>query len=63
MINKDFNDLSLGEKFQLQKIMKKKRGGQELLPNEQELYNRFSEEFTESEKKSNQNGLLLFYFW
>ncbi len=50
MINKDFNELSMGEKFELQKIMKKKRGGKELVPNEQALYDRFSEEFSAAEK-------------
>ncbi|MCP3922026.1 MAG: hypothetical protein GY714_05500 [Desulfobacterales bacterium] len=50
MIDKDFKELSMGEKFQLQKIMKKKRKGEELLQSEQALYNRFSEEFTAAEK-------------
>ncbi len=50
MINKDFKELSMGEKFQLQKIMRKKRKGKELMPSEQELYDRFSEEFTAAEK-------------
>lgn len=50
MIDKNFNELSMGEKFQLQKIMKKKRVGQELTENEQALYDRFSENFVAAEK-------------
>ncbi len=50
MLNKDFDTLSMGEKFQLQRIMKKQRGGKELDPIEQALYDRFSEEFVAAEK-------------
>lgn len=50
MINKQFNELSMSEKMQLQKLMKKKKNGEELNFDEQELYDRFSEEFTQAEK-------------
>ncbi len=50
MLNKKFEELSMGEKFQLQKMMKKKRAGQELTPDENLLYERFSEDFMAAEK-------------
>ncbi len=50
MIEKEFDALSMGEKFQLQKIMKKKRNGEKLAQSEQALYERFSEEFAAAEK-------------
>ncbi len=50
MIDKQFDELSVGEKYQLQKIMKKKSTNEKLTPDELALYERFSEEFIKAEK-------------
>lgn len=45
MLNKTFDDLSMKEKFELQKIMKKKRNNDVLNADEEALYDKFSENF------------------
>lgn len=52
MINKKFDELSTAEKFQIQKIMKKKRKNEGLDSYEQSIYDRFSEEFSIREKRA-----------
>lgn len=50
MLNKAFVDLSMQEKFQLQKIMKAKRAGAEPSPDDAALYERFPGDFAAAEK-------------
>jgi hypothetical protein len=50
LLNKAFPDLSMKEKFKLQEIMKAKRAGSVLSPEDEALVERFSEDFLAAEK-------------
>ena len=50
MLDRSFDQLTTKEKFRLQSIMKQHRAGQQLAPEDQALYERFSEDFIAAEK-------------
>jgi len=52
MVDKEFSQLTMAEKFKLQGLMKKQRSGQPLAAEEQQLYDRFSAEFGAAERKA-----------
>ena len=52
MLDKDFDELSMKEKYTLQKIMKKQRNGEILDPEEQLLHDKHRERWAMEESKS-----------
>lgn len=52
MIEKTFAELTTKEKFRLQRIVKSKRRGQTLSGEEQQLYDKFIDEYQQIEKST-----------